>query len=312
MRTKYRFYEMWGHSTFDPMVWLWSIDGPGSGWAGKIEGVRRKTMDWARNRLRLTVSNLDSQQLRNHLARIAAYRPTAIYGFSHAVHLLAREALDVGFSCDSLKLINLSGEAATERMVTNIERAFGVPAVMEYGCIEFGMIAGELPDRKMRVREDIALVETLKRKDDRYDLVLTALNNPSFPILRYDIGDTTNGPIIHQSNGFSILPKVSGRDDDLIVSQSGRILSPTDIDQLFEYDHCKVVRRYRVHQHADGALAVTLELSDSGRESDVVKLRQQLESLVEGYRVDLQIADSIEQTAAGKHRVITSELAKED
>ncbi len=309
LRAKYRFYQMWGHGLFDPMVWLWSNDGGGPGWTGRIATWRQDWADWARNRMRLQASELCPRYLREYLSRIARFRPTAIYGYSRATHLLAREALAAGFHCDSLKLVNVSGEAATGRMIDEIEQAFGVPAVMEYGCIEFGTVAVEWPDRSMRVREDMVLAETLARADGRYDLLLTTLNNSSFPLIRYEVGDVTDAPLTQPDSGFSVLPAVCGRTDDLLLSRGGHVIDATYVDELFEYDHFDAVRRYRVHQQTDGMLSVTLELSDPARPPDTARIRQQLEELVEGYPVQVRFVDSIEQTAAGKLRVVTSDLA---
>ena len=43
----------------------------------------------------------------------------------------------------------------------------------------------------LRVREDIAIVETPRREDSRRDIVLTVLINRAFPLLRYQTGDLT-------------------------------------------------------------------------------------------------------------------------
>ena len=91
---------------------------------------------------------------------------------------------------------------ASPHMVETIERAFGVPAAMEYGSVECGFLAGEYPDRLLRVREDCALIETLPRSDGRYDIAVTVLGNASFPLLRYLIGDTTDVPLLTPRRGL--------------------------------------------------------------------------------------------------------------
>jgi phenylacetate-coenzyme A ligase PaaK-like adenylate-forming protein len=167
---------------------------------------------------------------------------------------------------------------------------------------------GDHGGRALRVREDIVLLETLPRGDGWHEIVVTILNNPSFPLLRYEIGDVTAGPLEFPQHGFAILPPVAGRDDDLLVTQSGRCLHAVTIDEIFEVEFGALVRRYRVHQRADGSLAASIELQDPHRKIDADRLRQRLSTAVEGFPVELQIVPTIPQTAAGKHRLVTSEL----
>jgi len=108
--------------------------------------------DRLRNRLRLSAYRLGPEDLDAYLKRIAAFGPASIYGYSTAVSLLAQSAAARGFRCPSLKLATLSGEPAYPHLVETIERGFGVPAVVEYGAVECGFIAGEGADRRLRVR----------------------------------------------------------------------------------------------------------------------------------------------------------------
>jgi len=43
------------------------------------------------------------------------------------------------------------------------------------------------------------------------------LNNPSFPLIRYSIGDVTQAPLETPSAGFAILKSVDGRENDLLI-----------------------------------------------------------------------------------------------
>ena len=307
LRTKYRLYAMWGLDIFDRMAFLWGLGQANApGLAGQMARLRMPLEDWLRNRIRLPAYYLGHDDLRDYLRRIAAFRPAAIYAYSNAAYLLALEADVMNFHCASLRLIILSSETASPRMISEVERSFGVPAIVEYGSTECGLIAGEWPDRTLRVREDLALVETLPRDDGRFDIVLTVLANPSFPLIRYSIGDITDAPLEIPARGPAILKNIAGRDHDLIISRSGRCIHANRIAEVLTYD--RAIRRFRVHQGADGSLSVLVEVNDSSDSLGMASLEQKLTDLVEGYPVKLEVVDALPQTASGKHRTVISDL----
>jgi phenylacetate-CoA ligase len=307
---QYRFHSMWGIDIFDRKAFLW---GHSSTFSPGIMGVlERKSMqvgDRLRNRLRLSAYRIGPTDLREHLKRLSAFKPVSIYGYSTALYLLAREAEETGFQCDSIKLVILTGEPALPFMVEKIENVFGVPAVVEYGSVECGLTAHEWPDRTLRVREDKVFVETQPREDSRYDILVTILGNPAFPLIRYALGDITDAPLKSETTGFSILTSICGRINDLVVSRSGRFVHSLGIKHVLE-PH-PGVRRFRAHQEIGGRLNVLLEQDDPLRMPDIKKIEVQLKDLLEGYAVSVAIVDEMPCTPAGKHRWIVSELAEQ-
>jgi phenylacetate-CoA ligase len=308
LRCKYRFQATWGVDIFDRTAFLWGHSASlKPGFAGRVARLRQPLEDRLRNRIRLSAYRLGHDDLRSYLRRIAHFQPAFLYGYSRAMSLLAQEAEVVGFRCDALKVVHLTGEPAFPHIVASVERIFGVPAASEYGSVECGFLAGEAPDRSLRVREDVILLEAQPREDGRHDLIVTVLNNPSFPLLRYAIGDVTDAPLDVPERGFARLRNVAGRNNDLIVSRTGRYLHSAHFDALFKYE-TKVIRRFRVRQHADGALSVALELNDPTVSLDAAGLERKIRDLVEGYTVKLQVVEELPQTPAGKHRLILSDL----
>jgi phenylacetate-CoA ligase len=307
LRGKYRFQASWGLDIFVRTVFLWGHSASlKPGLAGLVARLRQPLEDRLRNRLRLSAYRLGRDDLRHYLRRIAAFRPALLYGYSRALALLAEEAEAESFRCDSLRLAVLTGEPASVHLVATIERVFGIPAVVEYGSVECGFLAGEGPDRRLRVREDGVLLETLPRQG-RHDIVVTVLSNPSFPLLRYAIGDVTDAALEVPDHGFAVLKNVVGRNNDLIVSRSGGLLHSAHFDALFKYE-TRLIRRFRVHQQTDGGVRVALELTDPAASLDLAPLEAKLRELVEGYPVTLEVVEALPRTPAGKHRLVLSDL----
>ncbi len=310
LRTNYRYYRLWGHDIFDRMVFLWNVEATHTpGLKSKIKRCREFAEDKLRNRLRLSAHTLGSQDLQGYLEKIAAFKPSAIYSYSRAAYLLAIEAKKQGFTCPSLKVINLTSEPASEHVLRTVQEGLGAPCIVQYGCVEFGFIGGHWPDKTLRVREDILFLETLPRQDAHYDVVLTNLNNPSFPLLRYDIGDVTDQPLEVPPRGFSILKNISGRCGDLLYTPVGRCLHPIVVETLFEENYFKYVRRYQIHQRADYSILALVELNDPTNVPNTKQLAKHLTIQLDGCPVEVQIVTKIAQTSAGKHRNVISEVA---
>jgi phenylacetate-CoA ligase len=308
LRARYRFYAAWGLDIFDRFAFLW---GHGAALAGGLGGLvarlRQPVEDRLRNRIRLSAYHLGRDDLRRHLARLAAFRPAALYAYSSAAYLLALEAEAQGSRCDSLRLTVLSAEPAFPSLVEAVERGLRAPVAVEYGASECGLIAAQGPDRALRVREDLVLPETLPRPDGRYDIVISVLGNLSFPLLRYAIGDVTDAPLVAPGRGFAVLHNVAGRDNDLLLSRCGRTLHPFLLDEVLE--RVAGLRRWRIHQRHDGALAVAVEPSDPRAAPDTDRLARQLEGLVGGYPVRVELVEVLPGSPAGKHRWVVSDLA---
>jgi phenylacetate-coenzyme A ligase PaaK-like adenylate-forming protein len=303
LRAKYRFYASWGVGILDRTAWLWNAADS----SAKNRRVSRVS-DRLRRRMRLPASELGPADLRDHLDRIADFRPAMIYGFSRAVFALALEAEAIGFrSPVALRVVCMTGEAATDHMRQTVSRAFGVPAVMEYGSVECGFLAGQGADGALRVREDVALIESLPAANGLFEVCVTVLNNPWFPLLRYRIGDLVEESVRYPQHGFAVLPQVAGRNDDMLWTRSGRQIHAACVDEIFE-DLAQSIRRYRVHQDLSGAVQANVELRNPAERFDTSKLLARLRPLVEGYPVRVEVVSMIPQTAAGKHRLVTSEM----
>ncbi|MEM7294669.1 MAG: hypothetical protein AAF420_14910 [Pseudomonadota bacterium] len=188
MQAKYRFQQAWGLDIFDRVVFLWGHSGSlAPGLEGVIDRMTTPIHDFLRNRMRLSAYALGEKSLQHYLRRIARFKPRGLYGYASALQLLAREAIKQRIRFDSLEVCMLTGEPATPQAIADIEAAFGVVAVVEYGSYECGFMAHSWRDGTFRVREDLVYIETTERCDDKHDIIVTVLDNYSFPMLRYKI-----------------------------------------------------------------------------------------------------------------------------
>lgn len=311
MQAKYRFQAMWGLDILDRFAFLW---GHTASFAPGLPGLTARwtqpVADRLRNRLRLSAYQLGSRDLQRHLMRMERFQPAALYGYSTAVYLLAEESMAAGTNLKSLKAVILTSEPALDFIVRTTQDAFGVPAVIEYGAAECGLIAGQWPDGTLRVREDIVMVETLPREDGHFDVLLTVLVNRAFPLLRYVIGDVTDAPLKTPDRGFAILESVIGRQNDFLWSRSGTRIHPTLPLSIIE--QTAAVRRYQVRQSPDGSIRVQVEPRGPGVQINTARIASGIREAVEGYPVSVEVTNSVGLSRAGKHRWIVSDFAGQD
>jgi phenylacetate-CoA ligase len=314
LHAKYRFQAQWGVDIFDRTAFLWSHGSSVTpGWRGQWSRFRQPYLDRLRNRLRLSAYDVSRDNLRQYLDRLRKFDPVMIYGYSRALYLLAMEAQQIGrWHCPSLKVIVTTSEPAWPHMVRTIELALGAPVAREYGATECGIMATDGPKRALRVREDHVILETLPGEDGQYDIVVTVLTNPSFPMIRYAIGDVTSCELSKPRGGFSILSDVGGRNNDLLRSRSGEYLHWVHVEHAVAATAAGVLRRFSIHQSHDGSVRIDAELHDPATAAHAAEkleaMRRLFAERLGGYAVTLHVVPAVRQTIGGKHRVVQSEL----
>lgn len=305
LRCKYRCEQAYGLDVLDRKVFFWGHSGSFSpGLRGVKERCVRPVQDLLRNRLRVSAYDLDANQLKQHWERIVRFQPKSIYGYSSAVELLAEAAELHSIDVPSLELAVLTAEPADRGMLERVSSRLNTRAVVEYGAVECGLMAYLMPDGNLRTRDDAALVETHPAAGTN-ELIVTVLNNPSFPLLRYCIEDTTTRQRVQPDRGFGILRDVQGRRNDLLVSQSGRRLHSMAIKHVLE--HWPQVRRFSAQQAASGDLHVLMEANENLDNKLKGQLCRRLERMLEGFSVEIEVVERIPGNLAGKHRWIVSE-----
>lgn len=310
LRAKYRGEQSFGVDVFDRKVFFWGHRGSiAPGLAGWMQRLRRPVEDRLRNRIRVSAYELDDQSLLKAIHRIRRFQPKSIYGYSSAIALLAEACQRHGVELPSLKLAVLTAEPADEPMIASCQRVFGCEVTIEYGSCECGLIAYRSPDGILRTRDDLSIVETVTNENGEHEIVVTVLNNPSFPLLRYRIGDLSTQAWKRGESGFGMLASIQGRANDLLVTQTGKRLHSMALKHELEQWH--QIRRFSATQKRDGDLVIQLESNDLISRSLLCSLQTKLESLLEGYSVTIQCVERIPGNLAGKHRWIVSERAEE-
>jgi len=315
LSAQYRLRDLWGVGIFDRAVMeLGRADSLVPGLSGSAARLRCTIEDALRNRVRLSPYTLGRDDLRQDLRMMNDFKPRFLYGHSSSIYLLALEALETSMRLESLRLVVLTAEVITEIIRNTTERAFpSANVVQEYGAAESLVIASEDRQHLLRVREDIVMVETIPTEDNHYRIIVSVLNNPSFPLLRYNIGDLTDRPITQTDFGFATLGSIIGRSNDFLVARSGRrvrLVAATLAAHISE--HHASVKRFRAHQFIDGRVVLYLEVDSPTEQIDTSAMERKLAAVLEGQPVEVKLVQMIPPISSGKHAWLTSELAHLD
>ncbi|NJM68572.1 MAG: phenylacetate--CoA ligase family protein [Acaryochloris sp. RU_4_1] len=307
-RDKYYCQQLWGIGVWDKTANLWGYSRfKGADLEGKLKYLKVRISEKIRNKMAFPVYSINRDRLRDWYSQIEQKHIEFLYALPNLAYLLAKANEDRS-PPRGLKLVMVGGEPLFPHQQQLIETVLGCSVAIEYGTIEAGLIAASYPDSKLHVCERGVLLEALPRPDGLFELVVTNLRNPDFPLIRYRIGDLIDTPISLPAKGTATISAVMGRIRDVFISASGSIINGVELSEFFR-DFAEIVQ-YQVVQETLDHVVVRLvcwrSLNETIKNTIRLKFAQTL-----GPRTTVEIheVEKIETGTAGKHRFIMSKVA---
>lgn len=137
-------------------------------------------------------------------------------------HLIKEKKLK---KLNHLKIITTGSENLLENQISILKEVFDVPIKQHYGLAEGTSNISEGLGSKLECDQDFCYTEFVK-ENNIYKIVGTNYNNTSFPLIRYDSGDTANIEV--NLNGNKEIKSIDGRNEDYIVLKNGVKLGRLD------------------------------------------------------------------------------------
>lgn len=171
-----------------------------------------------------------------------------------------------------LKLVKGTSEKVLDSYQEEIQKAFGVKMINEYGATESGIIAFECTSGNMHINMEGVFVEEINN-----EILVTNLQMTSFPIIRYKLGDyiklASRNKKCSCGLNHRIIEEVTGR-------IGGNILGKTsDYPNLYIYYIFKNLSKkyqidlnYQVIQNTKGHLEFLVEKKLNNQELKYLKL----------------------------------------
>ncbi len=262
------------------------------------------------------------QPLERVIAEVVAAKPDTLIGFPGALAELAARAPAEALRRIRPRLTVASGEVLTPAVRSLLAESFAAPVTQTYASSEFFWMAGECAvTGALHVVDDGLVLEVVDDDGNplppgaRGNVVATALHSFAQPLIRYAIGDLAvqgRAPLGGDHGcacgaPFSTLAEIQGRELDYLVLPDGsRVHAFTFTLPLRE--GAKFMQQYQVVQERADFIRVLMVCSRPAEPAELSALRSELEAVLAGVTVELELVSSIEREPSGKFRVVVSRL----
>lgn len=315
-----RAYRRMGWKPGDVMARFWSPphgEPPPSGPGGAMRRALRRWLE--PHDLLFNAYAVSRNDMEGWLDRLRAARPRFLYGYGSVLSLYASYLQGRGLTLDGVRGIASTAEALIPAARARLGEVFpGATIVDVYGSREVPGIACECRLGSMHINSDLVHVEHLPIPGDstRFRLVITSLDNITYPFIRYDIGDH-GSPVPEPCPcglPFPVMRWGLGKLIDSLVSPEGRLMYGGWFEGLMY--RIRGVHEYQFRQKKEDEITLyvvpTDEFGDEARkhlEGVEREIQRDFSPLV---RLRVETVPSIPLTPAGKHRFVVCEIRRPD
>lgn len=284
----------------------------------KFDYAVEKTKDFLSNRVRFPVFDLSDSMLEKFLEKFRRIKFDYVYGYTNSIVMFARYLLKNNIVlknfCPTLKICIATSENCTSEDKNIISKAFGVPAVNEYGTSEVDLIAFEDTDGKWRISGENVYMEILDDNGNNYGsgnegrIILTALHNKAMPFIRYEIGDKA---ITSQTAGKTEITGLAGGVNDFVILPSGKKSSGVTFYFITRdvLEKSGLLREFIIKQTEINKFIFEVVSDEDIPESDVKAIQKKMDLYLEpGLKFEIKRVEKIERTKAGKMKHFHSYL----
>lgn len=299
----------WGVQPGDREVYLWGAP------VELNKTDRIKTLrDRLVNQLLLNAFEMSPARMDEYLDAIARWNPLAIYGYASSLALLAAHAEARGrtLKLPALRVVATTGEPLFPHQRELIERVFGVPAAVEYGARDAGLMALESPDGVLLQMSETHIIEVLDESGqpaETGEAVITSLVSEAQPFIRYRTGDVVQAGSRADpgGRGLAVLDSVVGRQTDFIVTPDGRIMHALAV--IYVLRATPGVAQFKIVQQALDHIEVSVVPGEGWRDEFWQSIVSGLQKRLGGpCRIECVLRDHIPAERSGKHRYVVSHV----
>jgi phenylacetate-CoA ligase len=266
----------------------------------------------------LPTYHVSDELMERYVALLRRKTPPYLYAYPSAVHLFARYCERRGVEDLRFDAIFTTSEMLLESERERIESVFRTSVFDTYGCNDGGIIAFECAEHSgYHYNMESAFIEIVDERGKPLPpgkpgrVMVTNLVNYAMPFIRYDTGDVAvleNEPC-PCGRGLVKLREILGRTRDFVRTADGRYLHGAFFNHLDALYGADWIERWQVYQDRPDrvCLRVIQTREPSPKEIETVEdaLRK---GLGEGIRVTIEMREELPVTAAGKHKIIVTEL----
>ena len=170
-----RGYSWFGVEPWEKNGYFWGFN------FSLLKRCKNGALDTLQNRFRLF--SYQDKKVNSFLKKLT--KAQYLHGYSSMIYQIAKIINNKKISKSfNLKLVKGTSEKIFEKYQYEVEKAFGIRMISEYGATETGIIAFECSEGNMHINMEGVIVEEVDN-----EIVVTNLQLKQFPIIRYKLGD---------------------------------------------------------------------------------------------------------------------------
>ncbi|MDT4899011.1 MAG: hypothetical protein QOH25_4088 [Acidobacteriota bacterium] len=273
---------------------------------------------WRRNRAEnqiiFSAQHLTPETMPLYVEELHRFQPHLLHGYPSALYLLALYLDSQNIHTLRPRAVYTHSETLLDNQRALLQRAFGCHVFDGYGNTERVAYIVECGQGSLHVRMEHSVIEFLRadgeaaRPGEMAEMVCTGFGNEAMPLVRYRVGDSaiyTDRPC-PCGRGGTIVEKILGRVDDIIVTPDGRHVGR--LDHVFK-DLLNVVEAQIVQERIDAVRVRLVKRPEFGAE-DMKTLERELRlRLGTKMKLEYEFVESIPREANGKFRAVISKVA---
>jgi phenylacetate-CoA ligase len=248
---------------------------------------------------------------------IERFRPVLIDGYAESFNFLAQYLSSGRQLKHQPRAIMSSAQTLTAQTRSEIEAAFGCQVYDKYGAREFSGVAYQCGESgNYHVMDESYIVEILGNgkpaaPGEIGEIVVTDLNNYSFPLIRYRIGDLAvaaeNTGSCPCGRGLSMIGPIQGRTQALVHCANNRWLPGTFFAHFFK-DYSHTVRHFQIEQHEKSSFSISIVPGNFWNEFSAGEILSALKPHIGFTDVRFEVVSEIPLLETGKRTPVISSL----
>lgn len=277
------------------------------------EGVRGRLKAALTNRRIYDAFRTGDDVYARWLSEWRQWQPEFVLAYPSAAEGVASWMLANGERLDGVRAIFTTAEKLYPRQRETIARAFGAPVRDHYGSREVQSVAAECTHGRLHAYQDSAYVELLPGAAGTDRVVLTQVDNPVMPLIRYENGDLAawradDAPCAC-GLGYPALAEIAGRTSDLFRFRDGRVVHGEYFTHVM-YD-VRGVKAFQFYQAPDASVTLFV-VPANGNGAELERelgeaVRQLPANLDTTFDIAVRVVPEIPKRGQGKHRFTLSE-----
>ncbi len=307
-----RAHRWWGVEPGDKELYLWGAPVELNK-TDRIKNLRDRLL----NQRLLNAFEMSPARMDEYCQIIQRWQPGCLFGYASSLALLAAhaQARSFRFSLQGLKAVFATGEPLYPHQRELIERVYGAPAAVEYGCRDGGYLAHQVPGGQLLQMSETVIIEVLDEAGQLVqpgamgEVVITNLATAAQPFIRYRTGDQARLGSAPDAGGrgLHVLEEVLGRQTDFVVRADGTLMHALAL--IYVLRATEGVAQFKCIQHTPTDLEVWVVPNQHWNEGSVMAVIAGLRARMgESLRVDIKLMEAIPAEASGKHRYVVSHV----